>query len=72
MRVGFFQFEPEFGEVRRNLDTVVARLEQADCDLIVLPELFATGYQFVSQEEVRRLAEPVPDGETIKRLVDLA
>ncbi|MBI4002637.1 MAG: acyltransferase [Nitrospira defluvii] len=72
MRVGYFQFDPVFGEVPRNLDLVTARLEPVEADLIVLPELFATGYQFVSQEEVLRLAEPVPDGETTKRLVDLA
>ncbi len=72
MRVGYLQFDPVFGEVARNLDLVEARLEQAEADLLVLPELCATGYQFVSQEEVFRLAEPVPDGETTKRLVDLA
>ncbi|MFZ1504985.1 MAG: nitrilase-related carbon-nitrogen hydrolase [Nitrospira sp.] len=49
-----------------------ARLGQVDADLIVLPELFATGYQFVSQEEVFQLAEPVPDGATTKRLADMA
>ncbi|MBA2486951.1 MAG: acyltransferase [Nitrospira sp.] len=72
MRVGYFQFDPVFGEVAHNLDLVTARLEQVDADLIVLPELFATGYQFVSKEETRRLAEPVPDGETTKRLADIA
>ncbi|WHZ25091.1 MAG: Aliphatic amidase AmiE [Nitrospira sp.] len=72
MRVGYFQFDPSFGEVVRNLDLVTARLERVEADLIVLPELFATGYQFVSQEEVLRLAEPVPDGITTKRLADLA
>ena len=72
MRVGYFQFDPVFGEVARNLDLVTARLEQVEADLIVLPELFATGYQFISKEEVLRLAEPVPDGETTKRLADLA
>ncbi|MCE3222398.1 MAG: putative N-carbamoyl-D-amino acid hydrolase [Nitrospira sp.] len=72
MRVGYFQFDPVFGEVARNLDLVTARLEQVEADLIVLPELFATGYQFISKEEVLRLAEPVPDGETTKWLADLA
>jgi predicted amidohydrolase len=72
MRVGYFQFDPVFGEVARNLDHVTARLEQAEADLIVLPELFATGYQFVSKEEVFRLAEPVPEGETTKRLTEIA
>ena len=72
MRVGYFQFDPVFGAVARNLDHVSARLGQVDADLIVLPELFATGYQFVSQEEVFQLAEPVPDGATTKRLADMA
>lgn len=72
MRVGYLQFDPVFGEVARNLDHVSARLEQVETDLIVLPELFATGYQFVSQEEVFQLAEPVPDGATTKRLADIA
>lgn len=72
MRVGYFQFDPVFGAVARNLDYVSARLGQIDADLIVLPELFATGYQFVSQEEVFQLAEPVPDGATTKRLADMA
>ena len=72
MRAGFFQFDPQFGEVAKNLDVVTSRLEQAEADLIVLPELFASGYQFVSQEEVQRLAEPVPDGPTTRRLLEIA
>jgi predicted amidohydrolase len=72
VRVGFYQFDPQFGDVAANLDAVTAKLEQADADLIVLPELFASGYQFVSQEEAQRLAEPVPDGGTVRRLSELA
>lgn len=72
MRVGFYQFDPLFGEVAKNLDAVTAKLEQTEAELIVLPELFASGYQFVSQEEVQRLAEPVPDGPTTRRLVEVA
>jgi predicted amidohydrolase len=60
MRVGYVQCDPVFGEVAHNLDLITARLEQVEADLLVLPELFATGYQFVSQEEVFRLAEAVP------------
>ncbi|MDH5625667.1 MAG: acyltransferase, partial [Nitrospira sp.] len=60
--MGFYQYDPLFGEVAKNLDDVTAVLERAEADLIVLPELFASGYQFVSQEEVQRLAESVPDG----------
>ena len=72
MRVGFFQYAPEFGQVKRNLDYVSERISQTRCDLLVLPELFATGYQFASKNEVEALAEPVPDGPTTGRLSELA
>ena len=72
MRVGFFQFDPQFGAVSHNLDKIVDRLAQTDADLIVLPELCASGYQFVSQEEANRLSESVPNGPTTQRLIDLA
>ncbi len=72
MRVGFYQFAPAFGEVKRNLDAVATRLEQVRCDLMVLPELFATGYQFLTREEVEALAESVPDGPTTTRLCEIA
>jgi predicted amidohydrolase len=72
VRVGFYQFDPQFGEVAKNLDAVTAVLERTEADLIVLPELFASGYQFLSPEEARRLAEPVPDGPTVRRLADIA
>lgn len=72
MQVGFYQFNPQFGEVTKNLDVVTAKLEYADADPMVLPELFASGYQFLSREEAHQLAEPVPDGPTVRRLVDIA
>ncbi len=72
MRVGYYQFDPQFGEVAKNLEKVTAALEQADADLIVLPELFASGYQFTSQDEVLRLAESVPGGLTTRRLLEIA
>jgi predicted amidohydrolase len=72
VRIGFYQFDPHFGEVAENLDAVTAKLQQADADLIVLPEFFASGYQFVSQQEVQHLAERVPDGQTTCRLIEIA
>ncbi|HSA63838.1 MAG TPA: nitrilase-related carbon-nitrogen hydrolase, partial [Nitrospira sp.] len=72
MRVGYYQNNPEFGKVAENLDRIATTLETAQADLLVLPELCASGYQFVSIEEVRDLAEPVPSGPTTNRLLDLA
>lgn len=72
MRVGFYQFDPVFGEVKRNLDAVTEKLAAVQSDLLVLPELFASGYQFASEREVESLAEPVPAGPTTTRLHEIA
>jgi predicted amidohydrolase len=72
MKVGFIQFEVLFGEKAHNLKTVSRLFEQQKADLWVLPELFNTGYIFCSQDELDRLAEEIPDGETIQLLISLA
>ncbi len=72
MKVGYYQFNPVFGDVARNLERVAKKLSSVRCDLMVLPELFASGYQFVSKDEVAALAEPVPDGATTTRLCEVA
>ena len=72
MKVGYVQSNPVFGEVKHNLDVVARRLERVECDLMVLPELFASGYQFTEAREVQSLAEPIPDGPTTQRLLELA
>ncbi len=71
MKVGYVQFNPRFGEVKANLSCVVEKLSVINADLLVLPELFATGYQFVSQEEVSGLAEEIPSGITTQTLTKL-
>lgn len=72
-RIGVFQFAPAFGEIEKNLARVEAAVKTSErADLVVLPELFATGYQFVSHAEVRGLAEPVPEGPTTQFLLRLA
>jgi predicted amidohydrolase len=70
--IGFIQNSPTFGRVKANLERVADLLSSIRADLVVLPELFATGYQFTSRREAERLSEPVPDGVTSKRLLALA
>ncbi len=72
MRVGYLQSHPEFGAVQRNIDQFASQLGDVDCDLLVLPELAFSGYQFATMEEVLALAEPVPDGPTTRVCADLA
>jgi predicted amidohydrolase len=72
MRVGFVQNNPVFGKVLENLDHVEELLEGHSADLFVLPELFATGYQFKGMEESRSLAELIPGGVTTSALTAIA
>jgi predicted amidohydrolase len=72
MKAGFYQFSPVFGRVGENLDKVEDVLGRTQADLIVLPELFTTGYQFVSRQETASLAEAVPEGLTTRRLVGIS
>jgi predicted amidohydrolase len=52
MKTNFIQFSPEFGETDANVDKALSMMEKADSELIVLSELFNTGYFFISQQEV--------------------
>jgi predicted amidohydrolase len=72
LKVGYLQFNPIFGESKQNLDFVAERVRRTECDLLVLPELFNTGYQFCSAEEAASLAEDIPTGPTTARLLHLA
>ena len=72
MKAGFFQLNPLFGEVDANLASVRSAVSQHDIDLLVLPEFFATGYQFTSPDEVAELAEEIPHGKTTEALIDLS
>ena len=71
MKIGVYQFAPEFGEKKKNLQKIEAVLSKTDADLVVLPELCTTGYQFISRDEVDGLCEPIPDGPTADRLIQI-
>jgi len=72
MRVAVAQIEPRLGENHRNLETCLARLEQAvaaGAELLVLPECAIPGYMFDSAEEAEPFAEEIP-GPSTESLVD--
>ncbi len=71
-RVGFLQFAPQFGAVEDNIAAVVSRLAAVEADLMVLPELCASGYQFISKREAAELAEEIPTGPASRALAELA
>ncbi len=72
MKVGFIQFSPVFGKIGENIEKVERLIEGIDADIIVLPELFNTGYVFTSKEEAFLLSEAVPDGNTTEALCRIA
>jgi predicted amidohydrolase len=72
MRAGFVQFSPVFGKIGENIDRALSLIEKVDAELIVLPELFSTGYLFVSVAEARNMAEEIPTGKTTKALCSIA
>ncbi len=72
MKAGFLQTDPVFGRIEENVERAVEMLSAMDSDLVVLPELFNTGYQFTSRDEALGLAEEVPGGFTTKRLLSAA
>lgn len=72
IRVGFIQSNPIFGDIRNNVEAVIQKLSSQKAELIVLPELFSTGYQFISKEEVRELSEEIPSGFTTQKLSEFS
>src|SRR3990167_2458909 len=72
VRISFLQTSPAFGNIKENVKRVVDKIYSIDTHLLVLPELFNTGYQFESKKEVALLAEEVPTGWTSQRLIQIA
>ena len=56
-KVGYVQTSPLFGDKEKNFEQIENLLVDVKADLIVLPELFSTGYTFVSKDEAVSLAE---------------
>jgi predicted amidohydrolase len=76
LRVVVAQTRPHFGEVERNVTEALRLVDRALAgrrgDLVVLPELFHTGYVFTSRAEVLRLAEDARRGPTVLALAEFA
>ena len=71
MKIATYQFAPVFGEKEKNRNKIKKIMSQTSGDLIVLPELCTTGYQFISHEEAKSLSEPIPDGETTEAFIQM-
>lgn len=72
VKAAYFQFAPSYLEVETNLETVEPYATSREVDLLVLPELFTSGYFFRSLDDLARVAEPIPEGPSTKRMQDWA
>lgn len=71
MKVAVCQFEPRLGEAEENRKRMVELLASIDAELVVLPELAVSGYNFSSKQQLLSLAEEA-DGKTAETLTSLA
>ncbi len=71
MKIGFVQFCPIFGKKEENLGKVEKLIQKEEADLLVLPELFNTGYLFSDREELESLTEKIPEGKTCRFLLEI-
>jgi len=68
--VGLLQYAVAFGDPEGNLAEIARRIREApETDLLVLPELAVSGYDFPDAATAARLAEPFEDGPT-RRLAE--
>lgn len=75
VKVGYIQMEPKILELDKNYSKAEKLIKEASKEgakLVVLPELFDTGYNFESREEVFDVAQQIPEGETTTFLMELA
>jgi predicted amidohydrolase len=59
MLAGYIQNEPVFGEKEKNFQEATGLVGHIKAELLVLPELFATGYAMTSKDEAEELSETV-------------
>ena len=72
MRVGYYQFAPLLREAEANRARMERALKSIEADLVVLPELSNSGYNFAAMEDLASTAEDVESGPTISLWRELA
>ena len=68
MRLALLQNNQVFAHKQTNIKAALALMASVEADLYILPELFATGYNFTDVAEVRDLSERYADGQTFYAL----
>ncbi len=71
LRVGAIQLRPKLGDIEYNRRKILRFLQEAhrlEIDLVVLPELANSGYNFGRKDTAYASSEAIPEGETVKML----
>ena len=71
MRLAVVQTNPVFGKNEVNVHTATEQMRKVPADMYVLPELFNTGYNFASADELDRVAEKA-EGATFRAIAGFA
>ena len=73
MNISYIEYDPVWGDPAANLRNVASLAVSVpdDVDLLVLPEMFTTGFVATSRQEALNVAE-LPDGPTLKTLGKIA
>lgn len=68
MRIGFVQLAPVLGDLPATLSTIDRLLAGVEADLLVLPELCNSGYNFRSHREAWETSESIADSPFLRHL----
>ncbi len=71
INIGFFQFKSKFGDVNYNLERINDNLKNKKINLLVLPELYTTGYLFKNKNELKKYSEEIPSGKSVQKIKDI-
>lgn len=72
MKIGFFQYDVFWRDREANLSYIDSKIKDSKFDLLVLPELFTSGYAFESVEELIPFAENLDESHTVCCLTNMA
>lgn len=71
MKVGYIQFDVKH-DLKHNINTICHLMLEKHADIFVLPELCVCGYLFEDKRSLKAVAQPVPDGEICKTMMNLS